>query len=148
MFGDMPLRRLLIPILSLGFWVFARANVLSPTDGQILARPYAVQVSLFNFVPRVDELPIPRMQPSPEYPLEMRRALMSAAVNVRVYLKADGSVKSVAIIRNTEVGNNGKLFAEAVEAAVRKWSYRKPAMGADNKSTEIALDYEILFTIP
>jgi TonB family protein len=73
-------------------------------------------------ISKVEVQPEAKYQFPPRYPLELRKAHISGEVLVLFIVRRDGSVSDVMVVKATDV-----RFAEAVSAAIEKWTFR-PAL--------------------
>ena len=117
------------------------ANVILPKAGDEYARKFCVRVTLLKTSPEFVHLPVPTVQPLPQYPDEMRRDRLSGGVIVRFELDQDGSVKKWAVIKEYVPG-----FADSVKKAVAEWRFG-PAEDYGGKPVAMTLDYEFEFAV-
>lgn len=125
-----------------GFATLCRADLTLPGEGERLAHTFSVQVRFVTPQPYgVRRLPVPKTQPMPEFPRDMRLALVQGEAVVRFELDAGGQVKKCSIIRHSL-----KQFADAAIATAKTWTF-SPAESHERVPVAFTLDYEILFLL-
>lgn len=83
-------------------------------------------------VANLDQQPVARVQPSPVYPFEMRRAGVSGEVIVEYIVDSNGKVAAVQVIRSSH-----REFEQPVIQALQKWSFRPGRKGGRNVNTRV-----------
>jgi periplasmic protein TonB len=74
--------------------------------------------NLFN-VGDLDQRPVPRVQPQPNYPYEMSRAGVSGNVTVEFIIDTEGNVVQTQVMRSSH-----REFESAAQQAVMKWKFK------------------------
>ncbi len=102
--------------------------------------PYAIEVRTKPVEKGLTPLPVPKRQPLPEYPLELRRHGVSGIATIRARIDVKGAVREVLVIRASR-----PEFAAAARKAVSAWSF-DPAMD-EGKPVDCAMDCTLEFRI-
>jgi periplasmic protein TonB len=79
--------------------------------------------NLFN-VADLDQRPVARVQPQPNYPYEMSRAGVSGNVVVEFIIDTEGNVVQTQVMRSTH-----REFESAAQQAVMKWKFKPGRKG-------------------
>lgn len=88
----------------------------------------------------LDQKPIPRVQPGPQYPFEMRRAGVTGDVTVDFIVDTNGDVQNAYAIKSSQ-----REFEQAAVQAVSKWKFRPGRKGGRNVNTHMQVP--IVFTL-
>jgi protein TonB len=75
-------------------------------------------------ISKLDQIPVARFQPSPQYPFEMRRAGVTGEVVVDFIVDSNGDVKNAYAARSTQ-----REFEASAVSAVSKWKFRPGKKG-------------------
>ncbi|MBP6865280.1 MAG: energy transducer TonB [Candidatus Didemnitutus sp.] len=91
-------------------------------------------------VANLDQIPVARVQPAPNYPFEMKRAGISGTVTLEFIVDSKGDVVAVQIIRSSQ-----REFEQPAIQAVQKWKFRAGRKGGRAVNTRCQI--EIPFTL-
>lgn len=91
-------------------------------------------------VANLDQIPVARVQPAPNYPFEMKRAGISGTVTLEFIVDSKGDVVAVQIIRSSQ-----REFEQPAIQAVQKWKFRPGRKGGRAVNTRCQI--EIPFTL-
>jgi protein TonB len=75
-------------------------------------------------ISKLDQIPVAKFQPSPQYPFEMRRAGVTGEVVVDFIVDSSGDVKNAYAARSTQ-----REFEASAVSAVSKWKFRPGKKG-------------------
>ena len=83
-------------------------------------------------ISKLDQIPSPKFQPSPQYPFEMRRAGVTGEVVVDFIVTDTGDVRNAYAARST-----AREFESAAIQAVSKWKFRPGKRGGHAVNTHM-----------
>ena len=83
-------------------------------------------------ISKLDQIPSPKFQPSPQYPFEMRRAGVTGEVVVDFIVTDTGDVRNAYAARST-----AREFESAAIQAVSKWKFRPGKRGGRAVNTHM-----------
>jgi protein TonB len=89
--------------------------------------------NLFD-ISQLDQIPVARVQPPPNYPYEMRRAGITGEVNVGFIVDSDGRVRDAYPISSTH-----REFEVPAVQAVSKWQFRPGRRGGKAVNTRMSV---------
>ena len=81
---------------------------------------------------KLDQIPIAKFQPSPQYPFEMRRAGVTGEVVVDFIVDSNGDVRNAYAARSTQ-----REFESSAVTAVGKWKFRPGKKGGRAVNTHM-----------
>lgn len=83
-------------------------------------------------ISKLDQIPSPKFQPSPQYPFEMRRQGVAGEVVVDFIVTDQGDVRNAYAARSS-----AREFESAAVAAVSKWKFRPGKRGGRSVNTHM-----------
>lgn len=83
-------------------------------------------------VANLDQQPVPRVQPAPAYPFEMRRAGISGEVTIGFIVTSSGDVVEAYVIKSSQ-----REFEVPALQAVQKWKFRPGKKGGRAVNTKM-----------
>lgn len=89
---------------------------------------------------KLDQIPIAKFQPSPQYPFEMRRAGITGEVVVDFIVDSNGDVRNAYAARSTQ-----REFESSAVTAVSKWKFRPGKKGGRSVNTHMQVP--VAFTL-
>jgi len=108
---------------------------LKPNQGVIVIpqgnRGLGRGIEVFD-ISKLDQIPSPKFQPSPQYPFEMRRAGVTGEVVVDFIVTDTGDVRNAYAARST-----AREFESAAVQAVSKWKFRPGKRGGRAVNTHM-----------
>ena len=116
------------------------APSLEAIEAGELSLTFAILVSTTPVPNIFSPLPMPKRQPMPEYPMEMRHEGVSGMAVLRLTIDKRGVVTDVAVTRATR-----PEFAAAARSCIPAWEF-VPAT-EDGKAVDCAVDYTFEFRI-
>lgn len=96
--------------------------------------------NLFN-LDQLDQIPVARLQPPPNYPYEMKRSGITGTVNVGFICDSDGNVRDAYVISSTH-----REFDAAAVQAVSKWKFKAGRRGGKAVNTRMSVPLEFTLT--
>lgn len=92
----------------------------------------------------LDRTPVPVLQPSPTYPVSMRREGLSATVMVQFVVDTDGRVLDPVVVDSTHSG-----FNDAAVAGVARWKFRAGMRNGKkvNVRMQVPLHFQMVETL-
>lgn len=96
--------------------------------------------NLFN-LDQLDQIPVARLQPPPNYPYEMKRGGITGTVNVGFICDSDGNVRDAYVISSTH-----REFDAAAVQAVSKWKFKAGRRGGKAVNTRMSVPLEFTLT--
>jgi len=91
-------------------------------------------------IANLDQIPVARVQPAPNYPFEMKRAGISGSVLLEFIVSSTGDVVAVQVVRSSQ-----REFEQPAIQAVQKWKFRPGRKGGRAVNTRCQI--EIPFTL-
>jgi len=90
-------------------------------------------------ISQLDQIPVARFQPGPQYPYEMRRAGINGQVLVGFICDSDGNVRDPYVMNSSH-----REFEVPAVQAVAKWRFKPGRRGGKNVNTRMSVP--IVFT--
>jgi protein TonB len=89
--------------------------------------------NLFD-INQLDQIPVARFQPAPQYPYEMRRAAINGTVTVGFICDSNGNVADPYVMTSTH-----REFEQPAIQAVSKWKFKPGKRGGRNVNTRMSV---------
>jgi protein TonB len=96
--------------------------------------------NLFD-ISQLDQIPVARLQPPPNYPYEMKRSGITGTVVVGFICDTDGNVRDAYVVNST----HREFDAQAVQA-VSKWKFKAGRRGGRAVNTRMSVQVEFTLT--
>jgi protein TonB len=96
--------------------------------------------NLFN-LDQLDQIPVARLQPPPNYPYEMKRSGITGTVVVGFICDSDGNVRDAYVVSSTH-----REFDAAAVQAVSKWKFKAGRRGGRAVNTRMSVPLEFTLT--
>jgi protein TonB len=96
--------------------------------------------NLFD-ISQLDQIPVARLQPPPNYPYEMKRSGITGTVVVGFICDSDGNVRDAYVVSSTH-----REFDAAAVQAVSKWKFKAGRRGGRAVNTRMSVPLEFTLT--